>query len=59
VRLDQGVSYWEVSRSVDDRNKYFDFLETSSIQQAKALRQTRLLVEGGDFPTHLFVQVIE
>lgn len=56
LRFDQGVSYWHASHGNRAHVTFIDFA-TSSSSQAGLLAKLNLLIEGGQFPTQLFVKV--
>ena len=58
IRFDQGVSYWRISRSTEYRKRLFDFSERNPEQQARQLLKCTAFLEGGDFPTQLFVKMV-
>jgi len=58
IRFDQGVSYWRISRSMEYRKRLFDFSERNPEQQARQLLKCTASLQGGDFPTQLFVKMV-
>ncbi len=58
IRFDQGVSYWRISRSTEYRKKLFDFSERNPEKQARQLLKCTASLEGGGFPTQLFVKIV-
>ena len=59
IRLDQGVSYWRIGTNTPYNKRIFAFDQLEATEQAKILLQRQAKVEGGQFPTQLFIKVIE
>ena len=59
LRLDQGISYWRISRSADYRSKTFNFMETDAKQQAAALLGVDLPIAGDEHATQIFIRTFE
>ena len=59
LRLDQGVSYWRVSRSADYRNKIFNFAEANAEKQASALLRADVPMVGDEYATQIFIRTLE
>lgn len=59
IRLDQGVSYWRIAKTTAYNNRTFDFDQPEASKQGKALLQRQAKLEGGQFPTQLFIKLIE
>ena len=56
LRLDQGISYWRISRSADYRSKTFNFMQTDAKQQAAALLRVDLPIAGDEHATQIFIR---
>jgi hypothetical protein len=59
VRLDQGVDFWkapDLRRSGRRTPTDFDFGDPDLSRQAEAIRKMTIPVEGGAFPTQIFVK---
>ena len=59
LRLDQGISYWRVSRSADYRSRTFSFAEADAKQQALALLRADVPMEGDEHATQIFIRKLE
>lgn len=59
VRMDQGVSYWRVPQATGPKKftTWFDFSRSSVDNQAKAIVEMTLPIEGGALPTEIFVKL--
>lgn len=57
LRLDQGVSYWRAYSGRGQRATcHFDF-DLDSVEQGRRIAQLQVQVEGGGWPTEIFVKV--
>ena len=59
LRLDQGLSYWRISRSADYRSKTFNFMQTYAKQQASALLRADVPIAGDEHATQIFIRTFE
>ena len=59
LRLDQGLSYWRISRSADYRSKTFNFMQTDAKQQAEALLRVDVPIAGDEHATQIFIRTFE
>ena len=59
LRLDQGISYWRISRSADYRSKTFNFMQTDAKQQAAALLRVDVPIAGDEHATQIFIRTFE
>lgn len=59
IRFDQGVSYWRITKTTPYNQRTFDFKQQKVTEQVRNLLKHEGNLEGGTFPTQLFVKLVD